>query len=79
MDSLFQRTSSFAPHEHHPVERSRHSETLRVEAKPEGPSRSDLERWYHALLDLLDRESDGDVDHTTELEDLRDEIYAYLH
>lgn len=49
------------------------------EASYKGPSRPELERWYDTLVDLLDRESNGDVDHTTELTDLRDDIYAYLY
>lgn len=45
----------------------------------EAPSREELGRWYDALVDLIERESDGDVDHTLELTDLRDKIYAYLY
>jgi len=50
----------------------------RTVTKQDGPSKRDLERWYQALRDICARESDGDVDHSTELEDLKDEIYAYL-
>jgi hypothetical protein len=45
----------------------------------DGPLRSDLERWYESLRDIISRESDGDVDHSTELEDLKDEIYGFLY
>lgn len=44
-----------------------------------GPDNRTLERWYQKINDLIHRESEGDVDHTDELENLRDEIYAYLY
>lgn len=43
------------------------------------PDRRVLERWYQQINDIIHREGNGDVDHTNELEDLRDEIYAYLY
>jgi hypothetical protein len=80
MASPFQRTSSFDQ----PVVERRPRVADRSE-KPKVPdgdslvSREELERWYRVLLDVLERESDGDMDHTTELTDLRDDIYARLY
>lgn len=79
MASPFQRTSSFDQ----PVVEHRPRIADRSE-KPKATdgslvSREDLERWYRVLLDVLERESDGDMDHTTELTDLRDDIYASLY
>lgn len=78
--SLFQRTSSFAPHEHLPVGPSSHGESLRVEAaKQDGPTSSDLEHWYKALNEIA---QEPPFEHRSsvwsEIEDIRDEIYAYL-
>ena len=82
---LFQKTSSFDHKEfeqsgelvmgHVVLERAQKVTT----AKRDGPSHSELEHWYHALQDIIARESAGDVDHTVELEDVRDGIYQYLY
>lgn len=82
MASPFQRMSSFAPQqeiEGKPASEMPPESGIPVVSNSPGPDRSQLERWYQTLLDVLDRESDGDVDHTTELTDLRDEIYAHLY
>lgn len=82
MASPFQRTSSF---DHPERDKSPHTHVISTDLPPHGmgakigPTHDDLERWYRVLNDLSLRESDGDVDHTQELEDLRDEIYAFLH
>lgn len=80
MASLFQRTSSFDQQPHAPVEvTSEHLTMGRVEAAQSAPTRVELESWYHTLNDLLGREIKEDIDmHTRDLEDLRDEIYAFL-
>jgi hypothetical protein len=41
--------------------------------KESGPDRTQLEHWYSALNALMDQVGNP------ELEDVRNEIYAYLH
>jgi len=80
--SLFQRTSSFddrVDSENTMAVTQTHRDPPRIVAKADGPSSSDLNRWYESLRDICERESDGDVDHSQELEDLKDEIYGYLY
>lgn len=80
MASPFQRTSSFDQPQGAPTLPSPRKESAKVVSAPSaGPSREDIEHWYRVTNDLLVRESEGDVDHTRELEDLRDGIYAFLH
>lgn len=75
---MFPRTSSFAQVQA-PVSLSpKQADTPPEPAKYRGPEREELERWYDILVDLIERASHGDVDHTVELTDLRDQIYAYL-
>ena len=81
---LFQRTSSFDdrldPENTGKVTQlHKGSPPKLLAAKADGPLRSDLERWYESLRDIISRESNGDVDHSTELEDLKDEIYGFLY
>jgi hypothetical protein len=81
-ESLFQRTSSFDNRidpENTMVVTQTHRDPPRIVGKADGPSSSDLNRWYESLRDICERESDGDVDHSQELEDLKDEIYNYLY
>lgn len=79
MERSFQRTSSFDQPQGDPALPSPRKKPAQVVSASSGPSREDLEHWYRVTNDLLVRESDGDVDHTQELEDLRDGIYAFLH
>ena len=48
----------------------------RTSAKADGPSRSDLERWYETLQTVL-LDLDGKID-SRDLEDVRDAIYEHL-
>jgi hypothetical protein len=84
--SLFQRNSSFdqeayarkiAARKNWPDTTPKPSRT--TESKASVPERSDLNRWYESLRDICARESEGDIDHSTELEDLKDEIYGFLY
>lgn len=79
MTSPFQRTSSFDQPQGDPTLPAPSKESAKVVSAPSAsPNREDLEHWYQTLLDVLDRELDGDTNHREDLFDLRDEIYAHL-
>lgn len=77
--SLFQRTSSFdqsekrSPVKRRPMSRGGHPPPTARESVTQGPDRSQLEHWYAVVNAHLDEVGDS------ELEDVRNEIYSYLH
>jgi hypothetical protein len=83
MASLFQRTSSFDRQHGDPALpvhlHSTPPQVAKVGASDNGPTRSDLERWYKALNEIA---QEPPFEHRSavwsEIEDIRDEIYAYL-